>query len=215
MFQVSKEGYSGGIDRLPENSGRQDRDWGWEWAKKQYAGKMDKPILLVKKKRNADMKMMNLHKHFYIGRDCLIYFFIVLICLFSFQGYGEGATLFSSQSFMVEGRMLSLIPTDLDGKGFAEIVVAHKTGIYPNEKRWISVFSADTLAHYATTPCQRWEVDPAATLFDVGDIAPSPGKEIFYLTGRGIRYYHQVADNCLRTGNSMVEKCCFCLNLTP
>ena len=131
----------------------------------------------------------------YRMRGLLLSFLLVLICLFFFKGYSEGANLFSSQSFVVEGRMLSVIPTDLDGSGFAEIVVTHKTGIYPNEKRWISVFSADALAQYATTPYQRWEVDPAATLFDVGDISPSPGKEIFYLTGQGIRYYHQEANN--------------------
>ena len=156
---------------------------------------MDNPILMVNKKRDADMKITSLHKRFFKERDCLIYFLLVLICLFSLKGYGEGANLFSSQSLEVEGRMLSVMPTDLDGKGFAEIVVTHKTGIYPNEKRWISVFSTDTLARYATTPCQRWEVDPAATLFDVGDIAPSPGKEILYLTGQGLRYYHQEANN--------------------
>ena len=135
----------------------------------------------------------------YRGRNLLFCFFLVLICLFSFKGYGEGASLFSSQSLIVEGRMLSVIPTDLDGRGLAEIVVVHKTGIYPKEKRWISIFSTDTLGQYSTTPRQRWEVDHAATLFDVGDIAPSPGKEIFYLTGQGISYYPQEEDNNFST----------------
>ena len=137
------------------------------------------------------MTFSHLHKHLHRGRGGLLYFFLFLICLFSFKGYGEGAGLFSAQTLIVEGRKLSVIPADLDGRRSSEIVVVHKTGVYPKEKRWISIFSADTSAQYFTTARQRWEVDHAATMFDVGDVAPSPGKEIFYLTGHGINYYPQ------------------------
>ena len=145
------------------------------------------------------MTFNHLHKHLYRGRDGLLCFFLVLICLFSFEGYGEGAGLFSAQSLIVEGRMLSVTPADLDGRGSAEIVVLHKTGVYPKEKRWVSIFSADTSAQYFTTARQRWEVDHAATMVDVGDVAPSPGKEIFYLTGHGISYYFQEEDGNFST----------------
>ena len=132
------------------------------------------------------MTFNHLHKHLYGERGVLPCLFLVLICLFSFEGYGESADLFSAQSLIVEGRMLSVIPTDLDGRGPAEIVVVHKTGVYPKEKRWISIFSADTSTQYLATARQRWEVDHAAAMFDVGDVAPSPGREIFYLSGNGI-----------------------------
>ena len=145
------------------------------------------------------MRFNHLHKHLYRGRDGLFYFFIILICLFSFEGYGEGADLFSVQHLVVEGRKLSVIPTDLDGRGSAEIVVVNKTGVYPKEKRWISIFSADTSARYSMAARQRWEVDQAATMFDVGDVAPSPGKEIFYLTGHGISHYPQEEDGNFST----------------
>ena len=145
------------------------------------------------------MTFNHLHKHLYRRQGLLFYFFLVLICLFSFEGYGEGAGLFSAQSLIVEGRMLSITPSDLDGRGLAEIVVVHKTGVYPKEKRWISIFSADTSAQYPTTARQRWEVDHAATMFEVGDVAPSPGKEIFYLTGHGISYYPQGEDGNFST----------------
>ena len=81
------------------------------------------------------MTFNHLLKHLYRGRGGLLYFFLVLICIFSFEGYGEGADLFSAQSLIVKGRILSVIPTDLDDRGFAEIVVVHKTGVYPKEKR--------------------------------------------------------------------------------
>lgn len=132
-----------------------------------------------------------LHKRFYKGHGVLLCFCFVLISFFPFEGYGEGTDLFSAQSLRVEGKMLSVIPANLDGRESVEIIVLHKTGVYPKEKRWISIFSADTLAKYLTTARQQWQVDPAATMFDVGDVSPSPGKEIFYLTGQGIRYYSQ------------------------
>ena len=132
-----------------------------------------------------------LHKHLFNRRGDLLYFFFVLTCLFSLEGYSEGADLFAAQSLLVEGRKLCVIPTDLDGQGMFEIVVVSKTGVYPKEKRWISIFKADTSGQYSTTAGQRWEIDHTAAIIDVGDVAPSPGKEIFYLTGDGIRYYPQ------------------------
>ena len=123
------------------------------------------------------------------GRSGLLFF--LLICLFPFEVYAQEAGLFSAQSLNVEGRTLSVIPADLDGEGSFEIVVVSITGIYPEEKRWISIFSADNSAQYSATARQRWEIDQAAAILDVGDVAPSPGKEIFYLTGHGISYYAQ------------------------
>ena len=140
------------------------------------------------------MTFNHLQKHLFNRRGDLRFFLLILTCLFSLEGYSEGADLFASQSIIVEGRKLAVIPTDLDGRGWAEIVVLNKTGLYPNEKRWISIFSADTSGQYSATARQRWEVAHDATVFDVGDVAPSPGKEIFYLTGDGISYYLQDED---------------------
>ena len=142
-------------------------------------------------------------KHFYKlpyrRQHNFLVFFFVLICLFSFEGYGEGAYLFSVQSLNVGGSMLAVIPTNLDGRGWFEIVVVSKTGDYPKEKRWISIFGAEASARYPETARQRWEVDPAAAIVDVGDIAPDPGEEIFYLTGHGIRYYPRNKDGNFST----------------
>ena len=60
----------------------------------------------------------------------LFYSIISLICLLFFEKYSESADLFSIQSIIVDGKILSVIPADLDDKGSAEIVVMSKTGIY-------------------------------------------------------------------------------------
>jgi hypothetical protein len=137
------------------------------------------------------MKFNHLPKHLYRRQRDLLLFVFALICLFPFEGYGEGTDLFSTQFLHVEGSKLAVIPTDLDGRGWLEIVVVSKTGVYPEEKRWISIFDAGTSAQYPKIARQRWEVDPAAAIVDVGDITTDPGEEIFYLTGHGIRYYPQ------------------------
>ena len=145
------------------------------------------------------MRFNFLHKHLERMRSGLLFLLFVLICLLSFEGYSEGADLFSAQPLMVEGSKLAVIPADLDGRGLLEIVVVSKTGVYPNERRWISIFTADPTAQYSKTARQQWEIDPAAAILDVGDVAPSPGKEIFYLTGHGIRYYAQKEDGNFST----------------
>ena len=76
----------------------------------------------------------------------MLYF--LLICFFPFEVCAQGAGLFSAQSLNVEGRVLCVIPTDLNGEGLFEIVVVSKTGIYPEEKRWISIYCADNSAQY-------------------------------------------------------------------
>ena len=75
------------------------------------------------------MTFNHLHKHLFNRRGDLLYFFFVLTCLFSLEGYSEGADLFAAQSLIVAGKKLAVIPTDLDGQEMFEIVVVSKTGV--------------------------------------------------------------------------------------
>lgn len=130
--------------------------------------------------------MSNLTKMAY-GVFCFLFFWLHLPL---FQVHA-GEDYFSAQVFGTQGQILSIMPADLDENGSTEIVMVEKTGVYPNEKRWLSIFSADHMFRYSTTPLQRWEVSHHATMFEVGDVAPTPGLEIFFLTADGIRYYAQ------------------------
>jgi hypothetical protein len=127
------------------------------------------------------------------------YLLLSLACLFSFSRHSAGAELFSMQSIVMSGTILSAVPADIDYKGAAEIIVLSKTGSHPNEKRWISVFETTAPHQFSKHARQRWELDPAATMFEVGDIAPSPGQEIFYLTNGGVSYYPQGRDGQFST----------------
>ena len=117
-------------------------------------------------------------------------FFCLLVCVM----YAESTELFSMQSIAIKGKILTIIPDDLDNNGPSEIVVLSKTGNYPDERRWISLYRAGKNSIYAVPATQRWEIDSGATMVEVGDIALSPGKEIFYLNNSGISYYRQKED---------------------
>lgn len=120
---------------------------------------------------------------------CGLLLFLFSMIAWGFARPGEGTELFKAQSFVVPGKMLALMPADLDENGLVELIVISKTGIYPSEQRWVSIFSADDTLKYGPLPRQRWLVDHRATLFEVGDVAATPGKEIFFITSNGIRYY--------------------------
>jgi len=55
------------------------------------------------------MTFNHLHKQLFKRRVDLLFFFFVLTCLFSLEGYSEGADLFSAQSLIVEGKKLAVI----------------------------------------------------------------------------------------------------------
>ena len=65
-------------------------------------------------KQERSMTFNHLHKHLYRRRGGLLFF--VLTCLFSLEGYSQGADLFSAQALIAEGKKLAVIPTDLDGR---------------------------------------------------------------------------------------------------
>ena len=127
------------------------------------------------------------------------FFAVLLACVCLLNAGDARGDLFSSHDLVSEGTTLTVLPADLDNAGPCEIIVISRTGVYPREKRWISIYAAEHGDRYAPTPRQRWEIDRRACLFDVGDVAPSPGFEIFFLTPDGIHFYAQRTDGRFNT----------------
>ena len=84
------------------------------------------------------MTIYNRGKRFSKLIRALFHFILSLLCFFLTEKYSQSADLFSVQSITLDGKILSVVPADLDDDGSAEIVVSSKTGVYPDEKRWIS-----------------------------------------------------------------------------
>ena len=135
---------------------------------------------------------MGIHQYRGYLNRFILYHAVQIIVIVTVAGAAVPARcteLFRVRSFALADQTLAVLSADLDDSGPSEIIVIKKTGIYPAERRWIAVFEADADLNYGPEPRQQWEVDPDATLFQTGDVAGSPGKEIFFLTPRGISYY--------------------------
>ncbi len=78
---------------------------------------------------------------------------------------------------------------DLNADGLKDILVLHRKGLAPDETRWVSIFWQRADGGFSTAADQSWELDTAATVLDIGDVAGDSGKEICYLTAGEVRYY--------------------------
>lgn len=109
--------------------------------------------------------------------------------------------LFKTQTFGMPDRTLAVIPADLDNNGISEIITVRKTGVYPLERRWIIIYAVNTDFKFNLTPQQEWEIDKDAVMFEVGDVTGLNGKEIFFLTSNGIRYFARQDDGRYSTSS--------------
>ena len=141
----------------------------------------------------------NYDKDRYGGPGFWAFLPVLLLCVCLLHANGECGDLFSAKYLVTEGSTLTVLPAELNNAGSFEIIVISRTGVYPREKRWISIYGTDHGDIYSSTPRQRWEIDRRACMFEVGDVAPPPGIEIFFLTQNGISYYSQKPDGSFNT----------------
>lgn len=98
---------------------------------------------------------------------------------------------FTSYDLRVNGSVIAVIPSRLRHSHQQDVIVASKTGTFPNEVRWMSVFRQQEGGRFNPHPDLVWELDPEATVFDVGAIGDAGGRQsLVYLTGSEVRAYH-------------------------
>jgi FG-GAP-like repeat len=97
---------------------------------------------------------------------------------------------FASYDLRVNGAIITVLAADLRGQRRQDLIVISRTGTFPKEVRWISVFWQQEGRRFNTHPDLVWEIDPEATVIDVGALGPEGGrKSIVYLTGSEVRAY--------------------------
>jgi FG-GAP-like repeat len=97
---------------------------------------------------------------------------------------------FASYDLRVKGAVITVIAADLRGQRGQDLMVISRTGIFPKEVRWISVFWLQEGGGYNPHPDLVWEMDTEATVIDVGRLgAESDRMSIVYLTGSEVRAY--------------------------
>src|SRR5262245_57201450 len=68
----------------------------------------------------------------------------------------------------VNGAIITVITADLRGQQRQDLIVISRTGVFPNEGRWVSVFWQQEGGRFNLHPDLTWEMDPQATVIDVG-----------------------------------------------
>jgi hypothetical protein len=112
---------------------------------------------------------------------------------------------FASYDLRVNGTIISMIAADLRGERRQDLMVISRTGTFPKEVRWVSVFWQQEGGRFNTHPDLVWEMDPEATVIDVGALGPERDrKSIVYLTGSEVRAY-QLTDGVPPTPTTLLK----------
>jgi hypothetical protein len=97
---------------------------------------------------------------------------------------------FATYDLRVNGAIITIIAADLRGHRRQDLIVISRTGTFPKEARWVSVFWQQERGRFNPHPDLVWEMDPEATVIDVGRLgSESDRKSIVYLTGSEVRAY--------------------------
>jgi hypothetical protein len=114
----------------------------------------------------------------------------LLLCSLAHPAWAE---LFASYDLRVNGAIVTVMAADLRGQRRQDLVVISRTGIFPKETRWVSVFWQQQAGGFSPHPDLIWEMDPDATVIDVGALgAESHGQSLVYLTGSEVRTYQLI-----------------------
>jgi hypothetical protein len=98
---------------------------------------------------------------------------------------------FETYDLRVNGAVITAIPADLRSLQRRDLVVISRVGTFPEEVRWVSVFWQQEGGRFKSHPDLTWEMDPEATVIDVGVLGGEQGHQsIVYLTSSEVRAYH-------------------------
>ncbi len=121
-------------------------------------------------------------------------FLIAMLGLSILSGTACGQS-FTSHDLRVNGAVITVIPADLRGHRGQDLVVISRTGTFPNEVRWVSVFWQQEGGGFNPQPDLVWEMDSEATVVDVGRLGPDSDRmSIVYLTGSEVRAYQLTSE---------------------
>jgi hypothetical protein len=100
---------------------------------------------------------------------------------------------FETYDLRVNGAVITVIPANLRSSRQQDLVIISRSGTFPEEVRWVSVFWQQEGGRFNPHPDLVWEMDPEATVIDVGSLGSEQGhKSIVYLTGSAVRAYDLV-----------------------
>ena len=130
---------------------------------------------------------------------------LLTILLLSVLAEGAWGQPFAAYDLRVNGAIVTVIPAELRSHRRQDLVVLSRTGTFPKEVRWLSVFWQQEGGRFNPHPDLVWEMDPAATVLDIGTLGTEQGhKSIVYLTGSEVRAY-QLTDTAHPTPTTLLK----------
>jgi hypothetical protein len=112
---------------------------------------------------------------------------------------------FVSYDLRVNGAIITVVAADLRGHRRQDLMVISRTGMFPKEARWVSVFWQQEGGRFNPHPDLVWDMDPEATVIDVGALrSESAHQSLVYLTGAEVRAY-QLAGRGPPTPTTILE----------
>ncbi len=103
--------------------------------------------------------------------------------------FADDPPAFSLSKLSVADELLDLQAEDLNADGLKDILIIHRKGLPPDQTRWVSIFLQSADGGFSSAADQSWELDTAAAVLDIGDVAGDARKEICYLTRDEVRYH--------------------------
>jgi FG-GAP-like repeat len=116
---------------------------------------------------------------------------MLLLCTLPDISWGQP---FASYDLRVNGSVITVMSAHLRSPRHQDLIVISRTGTFPKEVRWVSVFWQQEGGRFPSHPDLVWEMDPEATVVDVGALRPESDRQsIVYLTGSEVRVYQLTA----------------------
>jgi hypothetical protein len=116
---------------------------------------------------------------------------LLTLLLFSLLSGSSWGDLFASYNLRVKGDVITVVSAESRSPRQQDLIVFSRTGTFPHEARWASVFWQQEGGRFHPHPDLVWEIDPEATVIDVGGLgAESARTSMVYLTGSEVRAYH-------------------------
>lgn len=100
---------------------------------------------------------------------------------------------FSRFDLSMEGKILQIIPSDLNGDSLKDLIVIYRTGYSFNIERWLAVFFQTSHGRFNSSPDRVWKIPENSSIIDVCNIDEAADEEIIFLTTNGVSYYKGIS----------------------
>lgn len=102
--------------------------------------------------------------------------------------FAAASERFEQHDFKLRGEVTDVIVEDLDGDGLMEAIAIHIDDGKDPPARYLSIFPQTKDGGFSPSRKTEWRFPSEVATVDVGDVSPDPGRELVFITERGVSY---------------------------